>query len=86
MTNTNQPFVALVASVVRFQARPNQFFAVFDSLDPVTTHSGDYISRSGRFRADNDRRTNRLLYSLRMLAEYQLGHQTSIKGQKITRV
>ena len=64
----NQPFVALVASVVPFQANPSQFFAVFDSLVAITTHSGAQNLRSGRFRVNDDdadnRRTKRLLYPL----------------------
>ena len=66
----NQPFVALVASIVRFQANPSQFFAVFDSLVVSTTLTGAQNSRSGRFRVNDDdddddnRRTKRLLYPL----------------------
>ena len=65
----NQPFVALVASVIPFQANPSQFFAVFDSLVAITTHPGAQNSRSGRFRVNDDddddnRRTKRLLYPL----------------------
>ena len=69
----NQPFAALVASIVRFQANPSQFFAVFDSLVASTTHTGAQNSRSGRFRVNDDddddndnnnRRTKRLLYPL----------------------
>ena len=61
----NQPFVALVASDIPFQA--NQA-TVFDSLVAITTHPGTQNSRSGRFRVndddDNNRRTERLLYPL----------------------
>ena len=58
----NQPFIALVASVVPFQANPSHFFGVFDRLVAIT---GAQNSRSGRFRVnDDDRRTNRLLYPL----------------------
>ena len=70
----NQPFVALVASVIPFQANPSHFFAVFDSLVAITTHPGAKNSRSGRFRVNDDddndnnnnnnRRTKRLLNSL----------------------
>ena len=62
----NQPFVALVASVVPFQAKSSQFFAVFDSLVAITTHPGAQNSRSGPFRVNDDdnRRTNRLHYPL----------------------
>ena len=63
----NQPFVALVASVLPFEANPSQFFAVFDSLGVITTHIGAQNSRSGRFRVNDDndnRRTKRLLYRL----------------------
>ena len=68
----NQPFVALVASVLPFEANPSQFFAVFDSLGVITTHLGAPNSRSGRFRVNDDdndndndnRRTKRLLYPL----------------------
>ena len=63
----NQPFVALVASVVPFQEKSSQFFAVFDSLVAIITHLGAQNSRSGRFRVndnDNNRRTKRLLYPL----------------------
>ena len=62
----NQPFVALVGSVIPFQANLSHFFAVFDSLVAITTHPGASNSRSGRFRVNdnNNRRTNRLLYPL----------------------
>ena len=59
------------------QAKP-VLFATFDSLVAVTTHSDACISRLGCFHADNDnndndnnnndRRTNQLLYPLRMHA------------------
>ena len=55
VSNTNQSFVALVVTVVRFQAKPSQFFfAIFDSLVAITTHPGAQNSRSGSFGADND--------------------------------
>ena len=67
----NQPFVALVASVLPFEANPSQFFAVFDSLGVITTHLGAPNSRSGRFRVNDDddndnnnRRIKRLLNPL----------------------
>ena len=61
----NQTFVALVASVIPFQANPSHFFVVFDSLVAITTHPGAQNSRSGRFRVNDDnRRTKRLLYPL----------------------
>ena len=69
----NQPFVALVASVLPFEANPSQFFAVFDSLGVITTHLDAPNSRSGRFRVNDDddndndnnnRRTKRLLNPL----------------------
>ena len=63
----NQPFVALVASVIPFQANPSHFFAVFVSLVAITTHPIAQNSRSGRFRVDDDnnnRWTKRLLYPL----------------------
>ena len=71
----NQPFVALVAGVVPFQANSSQFFAVFDSMVAITTHPGAQNSRSGRFRVNDDddddndndnnnRRTKRLLNPL----------------------
>ena len=69
----NQPFVALVASILPFEANPSQFFAVFDSLGVITTHLGAPNSRSGRFRVNDDdndndnnnnRRTKRLLNPL----------------------
>ena len=51
---SNTSFVALVATVVRFQAKPSQFFfAIFDSLVAITTHPGAQNSRSGSFGADN---------------------------------
>ena len=43
-----------MATVVRFQAKPSQFFAIFDSLVAITTHPGAQNSRSGSFGADND--------------------------------
>ena len=66
----NQPFEALVASVIPFQANPSHFLADFDSLVASTTHLGAQNSRSGRFRVNDDddnddnRRTKRLLYPL----------------------
>ena len=70
----NQPFVALVASILPFEAIPSHFFAVFDSLGVITTHLGAPNSRSGRFRVNDDdddddndnnnRRTKRLLNPL----------------------
>ena len=56
MTNTNQPFVAIVASVVWFQARPNMLTQVPISPDRAADN-------------DNDRWTNWFLYSLRMCVE-----------------
>ena len=56
----NQPFVALVASVVPFQTKSSLFLAVFDSLVAITTHPGAQNSRSGRFRVNNgDNNNNR---------------------------
>ena len=43
-----------MATIVRFQAKPSQFFAIFDSLVAITTHPGAQNSRSGSFGADND--------------------------------
>ena len=43
-----------MATVVRFQAKPSQFFAIFDSLVAIITHPGAQNSRSGSFGADND--------------------------------
>ena len=43
-----------MATVVRFQAKPSQFFSIFDSLVAITTHPGAQNSRSGSFGADND--------------------------------
>ena len=43
-----------MATVVRFQTKPSQFFAIFDSLVAITTHPGAQNSRSGSFGADND--------------------------------
>ena len=51
--------------------RTRQFFAVFDSLVAITTHTGAQNTRSGRFRVNDDdndnnnnRRTKRLLLPL----------------------
>jgi Holliday junction resolvasome RuvABC endonuclease subunit len=46
-----------VASVVGLQAEPSQFCATFDGLITVTARPCAYISRLGRFRANNNRRT-----------------------------
>ena len=43
-----------MATVVRFQAKPSQFFVIFDSLVAITTHPGAQNSRSDSFGADND--------------------------------
>ena len=43
-----------MATVVRFQAKPSQLFAIFDSLVAITTHPGAQNSRLGSFGADND--------------------------------
>ena len=43
-----------MATVVRFQTKPSQFFAIFDSLVAITTHPGAQNSRWGSFGADND--------------------------------
>ena len=43
-----------MATVVRFQAKLSQFFAIFDNLVAITTHPGVQNSRSGSFGADND--------------------------------
>ena len=62
MVGENARFVAFVDWCRRFQ-----FFDAFDSLIVHTICSHAYISRSGDFRADDDdRRTNGLLYPLRM--------------------
>ena len=48
-----------MATVVRFQAKPSQFFfcfffAIFDSLVAITSRPGAQNSRSGSFGANND--------------------------------
>jgi hypothetical protein len=53
-----------MASIVGFQPKPSQFFAVLDGLIAVTACPCASISRSGHFRMEDDnRRTNRLLYA-----------------------
>ena len=49
----------------RLEAKSSQFYASFDSLVVLTIRSDAYISRSGDFRADDNRRTNRLLARMR---------------------
>ena len=52
--------MAIVAYVVRFEAKSSQFILVasFDSLIGLKIRSDAYISRSGNFHANNNRRTN----------------------------
>ena len=42
----------------QFEAKPSQFFAAFDSLVELTTHSDAYINRSDDFCADNNNNNN----------------------------
>ena len=60
MVNTKCNICGNPGMCCRFEAKPSQFFAAFDSLVVLTTHSDIYISRSGDFRADDndDRWTN----------------------------
>ena len=53
-------FIAIVANIVDYKQNQLSFFAVFDSLVTVTTHSRAYNCRYGDFCAD-DRVTNLLL-------------------------
>jgi hypothetical protein len=53
-----------VGSVVGLQAKPSWFLGAFDDLIAVTALPHAYISRSGYFRADNNRWTNRFTLPL----------------------
>ena len=62
----NTLFVTLVGLAKGIEAYWSQFFADFDRFIMLTCRSDAYILRSGDFRADNNSRTNQLLYPLRM--------------------
>ena len=62
----NALFVRLVAHVKRFEAYLGQFFADSDEFVCFTSRLGVQITQTGNFRADNNRHTNQLLYSLWM--------------------
>ena len=63
----HKPTICSQCCLIPSQTKP--FYSVFDSLD---AHSGAYIFRSGRFRVDNDRRTNRLLFFLCIILQNAL--------------
>ena len=72
VAKTKATIVALVATAIWFLAKPNLFFAIFNSLVAITACKSVWKFRSGRFCADSkdndddNRRTNWLLYSLHM--------------------